>query len=144
MFIMICRQHLWTQDQHLPVSITDTTTASPKEKKKVTKPLGALDPSKTRKRCYRNLLDDLTHTDILGNQDFVRMPPTFLTSLKNAYTTIKKTVTNIQEALKSWSETGNNVETPVNRRNLHLLAVSLAGWPNHHLQICSPDLPIHL
>ena len=38
-----------------------------------------------------------------------------------------------QEALRSWIETSNNTETPGNKRDLHILAVSLAGWPNHQL-----------
>ena len=34
-----------------------------------------------------------------------------------------------QEALRSWIETGNNAETTGNRRDVHFLTVSLAGWP---------------
>ena len=37
---------------------------------------------------------------------------------------IKKSVTNFR---KPWTETGNNAETPYHWRDLHLLAVSLAG-----------------
>ena len=32
------------------------------------------------------------------------------------------------ESFRSWTEISNNAETPGNRRDLHLLAVSLAGW----------------
>ena len=32
------------------------------------------------KGCYSNLLGDIIHTEIPGYQDFVRMPPTYLTS----------------------------------------------------------------
>ena len=35
--------------------------------------------------------------------------------------------------LRSSIENGNNTETPENRRNVHVLVVSLAGGPNHHL-----------
>ena len=38
-----------------------------------------------------------------------------------------------QEALRSWIKTSNNTGTTCIKRDLHLLAVSLAGWPNHHL-----------
>ena len=44
-----------------------------------------------------------------------------------------------QESIRSWTETGNNAETPGNRRDLHLLAVSLASWLNHDLQIHPPE-----
>ena len=45
-----------------------------------------------------------------------------------------------QEALRRWTKTDNNADTPGYWRDLHLLAVSLCGWPNHHLQICPAGL----
>ena len=48
-----------------------------------------------------------------------------------------------QEAIISWAETGNNIETPDHSRGLHFLAVSLVVWPHHHLQIRPPGLPSH-
>ena len=48
-----------------------------------------------------------------------------------------------QETTGIETDTGNNAETPSNRRDLHLLAVLLAGWQNNHLQIRPPDLPSH-
>ena len=42
------------------------------------------------KGCYSNLLADLIETDILGYQNFVRMPPAFLTSSRNIYTTTSR------------------------------------------------------
>ena len=49
-----------------------------------------------------------------------------------------------QEAIRSWTETGNNPETPGHWRDLHLLAVSMVGWPRHHLKIRPPGLSSHL
>ena len=43
-----------------------------------------------------------------------------------------------QEVIRSLTKTGNNPETSGDRRDLHLLAVSLVGWPHRHLQICPP------
>ena len=48
-----------------------------------------------------------------------------------------------QEAIRSWTETGNNAETLGHWRVLLPLAVSLVGWPNHNLQIRPPGLYIH-
>ena len=56
---------------------------------------------------------------------------------RNAYTTVSRSH-KFLEALKSWTLTGNNAETTGNRRDLHLLAVSLADWLNQHLQIHTP------
>ena len=39
--------------------------------------------------------------------------------------------------LRNSFETGNNTERPGHRRNLHILALSLAGWPNHHCKFVS-------
>ena len=43
-----------------------------------------------------------------------------------------------QEATGSQTETGHNAETPGHWRDLHLFAVSLAGWQKYHLQIPHP------
>ena len=48
-----------------------------------------------------------------------------------------------EEPLRSWTEAGNNAETPGNRREIHHLAVSLAGWLNHYLYIHPSGLPNH-
>ena len=42
------------------------------------------------KGCYSNILADLIHTDIPGYQNFVVLPPTLSTSLRNAFTTTSR------------------------------------------------------
>ena len=58
------------------------------------------------------------------------LPPAFMTPSKNAYTTASRGQSPIVGSHYRWTETGNNDETPGNRRDLHLLAVSLAGSPS--------------
>ena len=77
------------------------------------------------KGCYSNLLTDLIHTDIPGYQNFVRMTPTFFTSSKSGFTSASEVSHQFQEVLRNCTGTGNNSETPGNRRDIHLLAVSL-------------------
>ena len=81
-------------------------------------------------RCYGNLLADLIHTAIPEYQNFIRIPLHQEVSYQ------------FLEALRSWTAIGNNTETPGNRRDLHL-TVSMASWPNHHLQIRPPGLTGH-
>ena len=93
--------------------------------------------------CYSNLLADLIHTDIPGYHNFVRMPPAFLYLIEeHIHQGIKKSVTNFRNPLK----VGLKLVIMLRHlatRDLHLLAVSLAGQPNHHLQIRPRGLPSH-
>ena len=66
------------------------------------------------------------HTDIPGYQNLIRMPaPFFGLAEEHVHHCISH---KFQEVLRSWTETGNNAETPGNSRELHLLVVSLAEW----------------
>ena len=96
---------------------------------------------KQEKGCYSNLLAELIHTDIPGYQNLFRLLPAFFDLIeKRLHHCIKKSVSNFRKPL----EVGMKLAiTPGNRRDLHLLAVSLPGWPNHHLQIRPPGLPSH-
>ena len=79
-----------------------TTTASAPashQEKKATQHLGHPIPwiiQRQEKGC--NLMDDNIHTDIPGYQNFVRIPPAFLTSSRNAFNTnFKKPLDNGQK-----------------------------------------------
>ena len=76
----------------------------------------------------------LMQTDIPGYQNFVEMPPAFFDLIEECiHYRIKKSVANFRKPTQVEIKTGNNAETPGNRRNVHLLIVSLAGWPKHHM-----------
>ena len=95
------------------------------------------------KGCYSNLLANLIQSDIPGYQNFVRMPPAFFDIINHHHTPPHQDVSHqFQEATGSWTETGNNAETPGHWRDLHLLTVSLVGWLNHHKYLHCPDSPI--
>ena len=84
------------------------------------------------KLCYSNHLANLyTLTSQESPQQNTHTPPHQEVSHK------------FQKGIRSWTKTGNNDKTPGNRGDVHVLAASLAGWPNHHLQIRPPGLPNH-
>ena len=79
----------------------------------------------------------------LTSQD-TRILSDFFESIKECiHHRIKNSVTNFRKPLEVGLESGNNTETPGHWRDLHLLAVSLVGWPNHNMQFRPPDLPSH-
>ena len=98
--------------------------------------------------CYSNLLVDRIHRDISGYQNFVRMPPAFL-PYQRMHTPSHEEVRNLlevalkQEATGNWTQTGHNSETSGHWKDLNFFAVSLAGRPHHHLQICPLGMPSH-
>ena len=111
-----------------------------KKKKKHTKSLDhALDPLKTRKGILQQP-PGRPHTLISQETRILSgCPLLFLTSSRNTFTIASRSKSLVfQEAIRSWTETDNNAETPGKRRDLHLLAVSLVGCPHHHLQISPP------
>ena len=94
-FIMICRQkrtHLNTG----PPPALDTAPSPqpqppPRRQRKPPNPWVMLWVFHREERgCYRMLLAELILTDIPGYQIFVRMPPAFFSSLRNAYTTASR------------------------------------------------------
>ena len=99
-----------------------------------TKPMVHAMDQREGKRCYNSLLADLTKTNIPGYQSFARIPPA-LFDLTEECTQhpIKKEVTNFRKPLRSWLESGNNTETPGNKRNVQVITVSLDSLPNHHM-----------
>ena len=87
------------------------------------------------KGCYSNLLADLIHINISGYQNFVRMSPAFFDFIEeHIQHWIKKSVTNFRKPLKVELKLAMTLRHLVTG-DLLLLAVSLAGWLNHHLQI---------
>ena len=99
--------YICTQDQHLPYS------HHPREESLQT-PVSCHGSFKGKKKgCFSNLFSDLINTDIPGYQNFIRMPPFFFS------------VNNFRKSLEA------GLILAIMLR--HLLAVSLACWPNHHL-----------
>ena len=95
------------------------------------------------KGFYSNLLANLIHTDTQGTKILVGCHLPFLPH-RGMHTPLHQEISNqFQEAIRSWTETGNNPETPGHWRDLHIPTESLVGWPHHHLQIHPPSLPSH-
>ena len=135
-FFMISRKKDTSKPRTRNCHTTSTTATAPaslQEKKKATKPLGhALDTSKTRKSMLQQPPGRLTlisqDTRILSGCHLPFLPH------RRMHTPPHEEVSHqFQEAIRSWIETSNNTETPGNRRDLYLVAVLLARWPNHHL-----------
>ena len=111
---------------------TATVPANPQEKKKATKSLcHDLDTSKTRKRMLQQppgLLSTQSHPEI---PEFFQDATCLFDLIKECiHYHIKKSV---NKEIPQKFDAGNNPEIPGNRRDLHLFAVSLAAWPDHHL-----------
>ena len=81
------------------------------------------------KGCHRNLLPDFIQTNSSGYQNFVRMPTAVFDLIQDCiHYCIKKEVINFR--LFKLAITLRHLD---NRRNLHVLTVSLASWLNHHM-----------
>ena len=86
-----------------PTASTFTTsTAPPRRRRKPPNPWVMLWILQREERgCYRTLLADLTQTDLLGYQNFLRMPPAFFYLIEEHINhRIKKSVTNFKKPIE--------------------------------------------
>ena len=148
-FILIYRQIITHLNPGSPPAIqlvlSPPPPTIPQEKKKATKPLGhALDPSTTRKRIpVRTSWLTLYRLTSQVTRIFSEYQLQFLTLFNNPSTTTSRRNSSNFRALSSWIKTGKNAESPGNKRNVHVLTVSLTAWPNYHIEIRSQGLPGH-
>ena len=71
------------------------------------------------KGCYSNLLVDPIHTDIVGYQKFVRLPPAFFGLIKESiHQRIKKSSTNFRKPLEVGLTSGSYSDAHIFNRSL--------------------------
>ena len=138
-FIMLCRQKTTHLDPGPAPALQPAPSPQPPARRRRKPPNPWVMPwifQREERGCYRTLWPTSYRVKSDASRILLGCHPHFFYLNDECIHRIKKEVTNLQEALRSWIETDNNSETPGNRRDVHFFTVSLAGWPNHHLYIC--------